>query len=121
MIDPFDDPLVIAGHGTIGLELIEQCQGQVDGIFVPVGGGGLISGVASFVKKVWPQTKIIGVEIEGATTMAQSLEAGERVFLKEISNFTGYSVRQISEEPYRICNELVDDMVMVTNDEICAG
>ncbi|GAB5586218.1 threonine deaminase [Umbelopsis nana] len=122
-IPPYDDPYVIAGQGTVGLEILRQIDAKkVDAIFVPVGGGGLIAGIASYVKRIAPHIKIIGVEANDANAMTQSLKAGERLELNEVGLFAdGAAVRLVGEEPFRLAKLLVDDMVNVTNDEICAA
>jgi len=120
-IHPYDDPLVIAGQGTIGKELLEQRQ-SIDAIFVPVGGGGLIAGIASYVKALRPDIRIIGVEPEDAPSMYSALQARERVTLEQVGIFAdGVAVRQVGEEPFRIASQYVDDMILVTTDEICAA
>ncbi len=120
-IHPFDDPLVIAGQGTIGMEILRQ-HPRPDAIFVPVGGGGLIAGVAAYVKYVSPGTKIIGVEPEEAPTLQQALEKGRRVKFRQVGIFAdGVAVRQIGKETFRLARELVDEVVLVNSDEICAA
>lgn len=121
-VHPYDDPDVIAGQGTIGMELLRQENGPVHAIFVAVGGGGLISGIASYVKRLRPEIKVIGVEPMDADAMARSLKAGRRVVLDHVGLFAdGVAVRQVGEETFRICRELVDDMVLVDTDAICAA
>lgn len=121
-IHPFDDPDVIAGQGTVGLEILRQCKDEIDIIFVPVGGGGLISGIAAYVKAVRPNVKIIGVEPEDAASMTRSLENNRRVKLEEVGTFTdGCAVRQVGKEPFRLARELVDEMITASVDEICAA
>jgi threonine dehydratase len=121
-VHPYDDPLVIAGQGTIGLEIVRQHPRPIDAIFVPVGGGGLIAGIASYVKRVMPRTRIIGVEPVDSNAMQQSLALGRRVTLPHVNLFAdGVAVRQVGRETFRICRELVDDMVLVDTDEICAA
>lgn len=122
-IPPFDDPYVIAGQGSIGLELLRQTNLQsLKAIFCCVGGGGLIAGVGIYVKRIAPHVKIIGVEANDANAMVQSLKAGKRVFLKDVGLFAdGAAVKTVGEETFRICQEVVDDVVMVTTDEICAA
>ena len=135
MIHPYDDPLVIAGQGTIGLEIINQfparqpnpygeATGGLDAIFVCVGGGGMISGIASYVKEIDPTIKVIGVQAEGADTMTRSLELGDRAKINpdELSTFAeNAAVSYVGEECFRICDRLVDGMVVVSNDELCAA
>lgn len=122
-IPPFDDPYVIAGQGTIGLELLRQTNLQnLSAIFCCVGGGGLIAGVGIYVKRIAPHVKIIGVEANDANAMVQSLKLGKRVFLKDVGLFAdGAAVKTVGEETFRICQEVVDDVIMVTTDEICAA
>ena len=121
-VHPFDDPLVIAGQGTIGEEILRQCHGRMDAAFVPVGGGGLIAGVAGYLKAVMPGVKIIGVEPFEADAMYRSLEAGKRVHLDRVGIFSdGVAVREVGEETFRIARACVDGVVRVTNDEICAA
>ena len=122
LISPFDDPDIIAGQGTVGMEVLHQHQGTLDAIFVPVGGGGLIAGIAAYVKQVRPQVRIIGVEPFESDTLYQSLRAGRRVRLKKVGIFAdGVAVRQIGRENFRLCRELVDEVVRVDTDEICAA
>ncbi len=121
-IHPFDDPEVIAGQGTIGMEILRQHPGPPDAIFVPVGGGGLIAGIAAYVKYVFPQVKMIGVEPEDAPTLYRALEAGRRVKLKQVGMFAdGVAVRQIGRETFRVAREVVDEVILVSTDEICAA
>ncbi|WP_455217979.1 threonine ammonia-lyase, biosynthetic, partial [Kaarinaea lacus] len=121
-IHPYDDPDVIAGQGTIALEILNQYDGPLDAIFVPVGGGGLISGIATYTRSVRPEVKIIGVEPDDAPCMHHALAAGERIVLDQVGIFAdGVAVRQVGEEPFRIARELVDEVILVTTDEICAA
>lgn len=121
-IHPYDDPDVIAGQGTIGMEILRQHQGDIDAIFVAVGGGGLIAGIASYVKAVRPKTKIIAVEPFDSSAMTQSLKAGRRVEIDNVGLFAdAIAVKQVGKETFRLCQQLVDDTVLVTNDEICAA
>ena len=121
-VHPYDDPDVIAGQGTIGMEIVRQHPGEIDAIFVPVGGGGLISGIAAYVKEVSPRTRIIGVEPVDADAMARSLKAGRRVKLEQVGLFAdGVAVKEVGEETFRLCRRLVDDMVLVDTDEMCAA
>ncbi len=121
-VHPYDDPLVIAGQGTIGMEILRQHQRPIDAIFVPVGGGGLIAGIAAYVKALSPATRIVGVEPEDSNAMAASLAAGRRVTLPHVNIFAdGVAVRQVGRETFRLCRELVDEMVLVDTDEICAA
>ncbi|MFM9913021.1 MAG: threonine ammonia-lyase, biosynthetic [Methylophilaceae bacterium] len=121
-VHPFDDPEVIAGQGTIGMEILEQHPEPIHAIFCCVGGGGLIAGIAAYVKSVRPEIKIIGVEAEDADAMTQSLKAGKRVKLEQVGLFAdGAAVKQVGEETFRLCQETVDDMMVVDNDAICAA
>ena len=121
-VHPYDDPLVIAGQGTIGMEILRQHQRPIDAIFVPVGGGGLIAGIAAYVKSLSPATRIIGVEPVDSNAMTASLKAGRRVTLPHVNIFAdGVAVRQVGRETFRMCRELVDEMVLVDTDEICAA
>ena len=121
-VHPFDDPLVIAGQGTVGQEILRHKLGDVAAIFVPVGGGGLISGVASYVKAVRPDVRIIGVEPFEADAMYQSLAAGRRVTLDRVGIFAdGVAVREVGEITFPIVRETVDEIVRVSNDAICAA
>ena len=121
-IHPFDDEEVIAGQGTIGLEILRQSENPPDAIFVAVGGGGLISGIASYVKSLWPNIEIIGVEPKDADAMSQSLKAGKRIELKNVGLFAdGVAVRQVGELTFDIANKFVDSMITVSSDEICAA
>jgi len=121
-VHPFDDSLVIAGQGTIGEEILRQAHGRLDVVFVPVGGGGLIAGVAGYVKTLMPQVKVVGVEPFEADAMYRSLEAGERIRLDQVGIFAdGVAVRQVGVETFRWAQRAVDAVVRVTNDEICAA
>jgi threonine dehydratase len=121
-VHPYDEPLVIAGQGTIGLELLDQCRQQPDAVFVPVGGGGLISGIGLAIKDRWPETKLIGVEPKGACAMKQSLAQGKRILLDQVDMLAdGVAVKQVGEETLRLCTDLIDEIVLVDGDEICAG
>jgi threonine dehydratase len=121
-VHPYDDPEVIAGQGTIGFEILKQHTGDLYAVFVPVGGGGLIAGIAAYIKQLRPEIRVIGVEPEDADAMARSLKAGRRVTLDQVGIFAdGVAVRQVGEETFRLCKKFVDDMVVVTNDEICAA
>src|SRR3972149_1869942 len=121
-VHPYDDPDVIAGQGTVAMEILKQHTGALHAVFVPVGGGGLISGIAAYVKQLRPEVKIIGVEPEDADAMDRSLKSGRRVGLDHVGIFAdGVAVRQVGEETFRLCREFVDEMVIVSNDEICAA
>lgn len=120
-IHPFDDPLVIAGQGTIGREILEQLPG-VTHIFVPVGGGGLISGIAQYVKQLAPSVKIIGVEPADSNSMQSALKAGKRVTLPHVGIFAdGVAVKQAGVHTFEICQKYVDEIITVNTDQICAG
>jgi len=121
-VHPFDDPDVIAGQGTIGMEIARQTGGNIDAVFVPVGGGGLIAGIAAFLKHAHPCVRIIGVNAADSTAMHDSLRAGERVSLPRVGIFAdGVAVRRVGEETFRLARGLVDEMILVDTDEICAG
>mmetsp|Transcript_49353 Transcript_49353/g.116298 ORF Transcript_49353/g.116298 Transcript_49353/m.116298 type:complete len:605 (-) Transcript_49353:582-2396(-) len=121
-IPPFDHPLVIAGQGTIGMEILRQYNKDIHAIFIPVGGGGLIAGVASYVKRLRPSIKIIGVEPTGANALYLSLKAGERVTLDNVDTFAdGVAVRMVGEETFRLCKDLVDEVILVDTDETCVA
>lgn len=121
LIHPFDDPYVIAGQGTIGMEILkEMVTKPLDVIFVCCGGGGMLAGIAAYVKRVRPTVKIIGVEAEDAAGMTSSLREGKIVTLPSVGLFAdGAAVRTVGNETFRVCNKLVDDMVTVTTDQIC--
>lgn len=122
-IPPFDDPYVIAGQGTIGMEILRQHDvSKISTIFIPIGGGGLVAGIGSYVKRIAPHIKIIGVETHDACAMNQSLKAGDRVLLNEVGLFAdGAAVRMVGKETYRLVTSLIDDVVLVNNDEVCAA
>ncbi|MDZ5455411.1 threonine ammonia-lyase, biosynthetic [Azohydromonas lata] len=121
-VHPFDDPDVIAGQGTIAMELLRQHQGPLDAVFVAIGGGGLISGVASYIKAVRPEIKVIGVQTVDSDAMLRSVRAKKRVQLSDVGLFAdGTAVKLVGEETFRIARELVDDFVVVDNDEVCAA
>ena len=121
-VHPFDDPDVIAGQGTIGMEIMRQTGGELDAVFVPVGGGGLISGIAAYVKQLYPRVKIIGVEPEDAAAMYESLRAQKRVTLDRVGIFAdGVAVRRVGEDTFDLTRRYVDEIVLVNTDEICAA
>lgn len=121
-VPPYDDPDVIAGQGTVGMEILRQVSGPLHAVFVPVGGGGLLAGVAAYIKYVRPEVKVIGVEPEDAACLKAALKAGRRVKLPEVGLFAdGAAVAQIGKEPFRIARQLVDDVITATTDEICAA
>jgi threonine dehydratase len=121
-VHPFDDPDVIAGQGTIGMEILRQHPAAIDAIFVPVGGGGLISGIAAYVKSINPRVRIVGVEPVDADAMTKSLKAKRRVKLEHVGLFAdGVAVKEVGRETFRLCRELVDEMVLADTDEMCAA
>ena len=121
-IHPFDDPHVIAGQGTIGMEILRQHQKPIHAIFVAIGGGGLISGIGAYVKRLRPEIKIIGVEPIDSDAMNQSLKAGKRVRLSQVGLFAdGVAVREVGEETFRLCQEYVDEIILVDTDDVCAA
>jgi threonine dehydratase len=121
-IHPFDDPFVIAGQGTIGMEIMRQYQQPIHAIFVAIGGGGLIAGIAAYIKRLRPEIKIIGVEPQDANAMYQSLKAGHRVPLSQVGLFAdGVAVREVGEETFRLCQEYVDEIILVSTDDTCAA
>lgn len=121
-IHPYDDVDVIAGQGTIGMEIMRQHTGPIHAIFIPVGGGGLIAGVAAYIKYLRPEIRIIGVEAEDSACLKAALEAGRRVTLPAVGIFAdGVAVAQIGKEPFRVAKDCVDEVVTATSDEICAA
>jgi threonine dehydratase len=121
-VSPFDDPDVIAGQGTVAMEILRQHQGPLDAIFVPVGGGGLIAGIAAYVKYLRPEVRIIGVESEHSACLAAALQAGERVVLPSVGTFAdGVAVAQIGAYGFEVCRFCVDEVLTVSNDELCAA
>ena len=121
-IHAFDDPDVIAGQGTIGKEILEQVDEKIDALFVPVGGGGLIAGIAAWVKQVQPDIRIIGVEPDDSAAMQASLTAGHPVTLDHVGIFAdGVAVRRVGDETFRLCQDFVDEFVTVDTDQICAA
>jgi threonine dehydratase len=121
-VHAYDDPDVIAGQGTVAMEILRQRSGQIDAIFVPVGGGGLIAGVSAYVKRLVPSIQIIGVEPDDAACLRAALDAGKPVSLPQVGLFAdGVAVRQIGDEPFRIARECVDDVITVDADAICAA
>jgi threonine dehydratase len=121
-VHPFDDPYVIAGQGTVAMEILSQHQGPIHAIFVPIGGGGLAAGVAAYVKSVRPEIKVIGVQTDDSCAMAASLKAGERVTLNEVGLFSdGTAVKLVGEETFRLCSEYLDDVLLVNTDALCAA
>jgi len=121
-VHPYDDPEVIAGQGTVGMEILRQHPGAIDAIFVPVGGGGLISGIAAYLKRVRPSIRVVGVEPVDADAMTRSLKAGRRIKLDHVGLFAdGVAVREVGRETFRLCRSLVDEMVLADTDEMCAA
>ena len=121
-VHPFDDPDVIAGQGTIAMEILRQHQGPLDAVFVAIGGGGLISGVANYIKAVRPGVKVIGVQMNDSDAMMQSVAQGARVTLADVGLFSdGTAVKLVGEETFRIARGLVDDFITVDTDAVCAA
>ena len=124
-VPPFDDPDVIAGQGTVGMEIIRQAQnanGNIDAIFVPVGGGGLLAGVAVYVKALYPNIKVFGVQTYDSDSMNQSLKNGERTLVPDVGLFSdGTAVKLVGKETYELCKNFVDGIVLVDTDEVCAA
>jgi threonine dehydratase len=122
-VHPFDDPDVIAGQGTIAMEILRQHHGdEIDAIFVPVGGGGLIAGISAYAKSLYPRIKIVGVQPEDSPGMFESLRAGKRVALERVGMFAdGVAVRRVGEETFRLTRQYVDEIILVSTDQICAA
>ena len=121
-IHPYDDPDVIAGQGTVGMEILRQHPARLDAIFVAIGGGGLIAGIAVYVKHVHPKTKIIGVQPVDSDAMRQSFAAGKRVTLARVGLFAdGVAVKEVGKETFRLCRQYVDDILLVDTDAVCAA
>jgi len=121
-IHPYDDPEVIAGQGTVAMEIIRQHTDPFDAVFIPVGGGGLIAGMAAYIKTFWPEVKVIGVEPTDAASLHDALKADERIILDQVGLFAdGTAVKQVGVENFRIARETVDEVVLVDSDEICAA
>lgn len=120
-VHPFNDPYVIAGQGTIGMEILKESVGRpLDAIFVCCGGGGMLAGIAAYVKRVRPTVKVIGVEAADAAGMTESMKAGRVVTLPSVGLFAdGAAVKTVGEETFRVCNKLVDEMITVDTDQIC--
>jgi threonine dehydratase len=122
MIPPYDDADIIAGQGTVGMEILRQHTGRLDAVFVPVGGGGLIAGIAAYIKYVRPEVQVIGVEAEDSACLAAAMAAGRPVDLERVGLFAdGVAVRRIGTAPFQICKDHVDSVVTVTTDEICSA
>jgi len=121
-VSPFDDPDVIAGQGTVAMELLNQHPGSLEAIFVPVGGGGLIAGIAAYVKYLRPEVRIIGVESEHSNCLQAALRAGGRVVLPKVGTFAdGVAVAQIGAYGFEICRECVDEVITVSDDQLCSA
>ncbi|QLF93338.1 threonine ammonia-lyase, biosynthetic [Pseudomonas sp. ABC1] len=121
-IHPYDDPDVIAGQGTVAMEILRQHQGPIDAIFVPVGGGGLVAGIAAYVKYLHPETRVIGVEPDDSNCLQVALANGERTVLEQVGLFAdGVAVAQIGEHTFEVCRRYVDEVITVSTDEICAA
>src|SRR3989440_1223227 len=121
-VHPFDDPEVIAGQGTIGMEILRQHPGPLDAVFVAIGGGGLIAGVAAYIKAVRPEIKVIGVQTRDSDAMVRSVKAGKRVQLHDVGLFSdGTAVKMVGEETFRLARALVDDFIVVDTDAVCAA
>ena len=121
-VHPYDDPDVIAGQGTIGMEILRQCQGPLDAIFVAIGGGGLISGIAAYIKRVRPEVKVIGVQPVDSDAMTRSVAAGKRVVLPHVGLFAdGVAVKQVGRETFRLVQLYVDELMTVDTDATCAA
>ena len=121
-VHPYDDPDVIAGQGTVGMEIMRQHAGDIEAIFIPVGGGGLIAGIGSYVKYLRPETKIIGVEPDDAPCMAEALKKNRRIILDHVGIFAdGVAVKQVGRETFRLAKKCVDEVITVSTDEICAA
>jgi len=121
-VHPFDDELVIAGQGTIAVEIFRQCRGGADKIFVPIGGGGLIAGIATYIKTICPEIQVVGVEPVDSNAMEQSLKTGHRVSLDAVGIFAdGVAVKKVGSLTYNLCRRFVDDIILVDTDEICSA
>ncbi|MHC5539073.1 threonine ammonia-lyase, biosynthetic, partial [Singulisphaera rosea] len=121
-VHPFDDPDVIAGQGTVGMEILRQHQRPIHAVFVAIGGGGLISGVGAYIKAVRPEIKVIGVQMADSDAMFRSVRAGERITLEDVGLFSdGTAVKQVGEETFRLTRALVDDFIVVDTDAVCAA
>lgn len=121
-VHPYDDPDVIVGQGTIAMEILEQCKEPIEAIFCCVGGGGLLAGIAAYVKAVRPEIKVIGVEAEDSEAMTESLKQGRRVILEQVGLFAdGAAVKQVGEHTFKLAQQFVDEMIVVDNDAICAA
>ena len=120
-IPPFDDPKIIEGQGTIGYEMVQQCKEPLDYVFIPIGGGGLASGVGAYLRQLWPDVKLIGVEPAGAACMKTAIEKGEIVELEHIDKFVdGAAVKKAGEYTYEICRQILDDIIPVPEGAVCS-
>src|SRR5690606_21905381 len=121
-IPPFDDIDVVAGQGTVAMEILRQHSGPIDAVFIPVGGGGLLAGMAAYIKYLRPEIKVIGVESEDSACLKAAMKAGKRVVLEHVGVFAeGVAVAQIGKVPFQIVRDLVDDVITVNTDEMCAA
>ncbi len=121
-VHPFNDPDVIAGQGTVAMEILRQLQGPIDAVFIPIGGGGLMAGMSFYIKALRPEIRVIGVQTEDSCAMARSLAAGERVTLADVGLFSdGTAVKVVGDETFRLCREYVDEVVLVDTDALCAA
>jgi threonine dehydratase len=121
-VHPFDDPDVIAGQGTIGMEILRQHPGPIDAIFVAIGGGGLAAGIAVYVKQLRPEIRVIGVQTTDSDAMARSLKAGRRIELDSVGLFSdGTAVKLVGKETFRLCSEFLDEVILVDTDAACAA
>jgi threonine dehydratase len=121
-VHPFDDEYVIAGQGTVGMEILRQHQGDIDAVFVPIGGGGLAAGVAAYIKAIRPEIRVVGVQTDDSSAMARSIDAGELVTLGEVGLFSdGTAVKRVGEETFRLCRAYLDEIILVDTDALCAA
>src|SRR5690606_1929274 len=121
-VHPFDDPDVIAGQGTIGMEILRQRPGPIDAVFMAIGGGGVIAGVAAYIKQLRPDIKIIGVQTEDSDAMVRSVRAGRRITLNDVGLFSdGTAVKQVGRENFKLVRQYVDDFVLVDTDAMTAA
>ena len=121
-VHPYDDIDVIAGQGTVAMEILKQHPGKIDAIFIPIGGGGLVAGMAAYIKYYRPEIKIVGIEPQDAPTMHAAMQANERVELEQVGIFAdGVAVRQVGKNTFAIAKNLIDEVILVSTDEICAG
>jgi threonine dehydratase len=121
-VHPFDDPDVIAGQGTVGMEILRQHTGPLDAVFIAIGGGGLAAGVGAYIKQVRPDIRVIGVQTEDSDAMARSIKAGKRVQLSEVGLFSdGTAVKYVGKETFHLCRQYLDEVILVNTDEVCAA